>query len=171
MAQDLVNNDLHVNGSLSAKSWTVPANVIGNTQVKTGDPIDTTKLEHRHCHDYEQASDTEVVAESRMIHSVRGVTGNVVSIRCAIETVATGADRTITVDLHKSTGAGAFATILTATIGYTNGSAERTVTNGTIATPALVVGDILKLVVTDAGAAGAQAQGLVITVEIDEDAS
>lgn len=81
-----------------------------------------------------------------------------------IEVVATGADRTITVDLQKSTGAGAYATILSATIGFTNVSAVRTMVVGTFSNTALVAGNILRTVVTVAGAAGAQATGLSVSI-------
>lgn len=87
----------------------------------------------------------------------------------AIQTVqATGADRTVTVDIQKSTGAGAFASIMSATIGFTNSSAIRTPVAGTFSVPSLVDGDILQAVVTVAGSASAQAQGLLLSLTIDE---
>ena len=42
---------------------------------------------------------------------------------------------------------------------------------GTVAVTALVAGDILRLVLTVAGAAGAQAQGLIVTLTVREDPS
>ena len=110
-----------------------------------------------------------VTALTKWVHIVRGATGTVVSVEAAIAVVATGADRTITVDLHKSTGAGAFATILSATIGFTNASAVRTMVAGTISTATLADGDILAVVVTVAGAGGNQATGLTVTVNLGED--
>jgi phosphoribosylpyrophosphate synthetase len=89
-------------------------------------------------------------------------TGTLLKFSAAItETIATGADRTVTVDLHKSTGAGAFATVLSSTIGFTSSSVLLTKSNAGFSDTAILSGDILKVVVTVAGGAGNQALGLV----------
>lgn len=111
-----------------------------------------------------------VVAATEYLRSIRQANATVLAIEATItETIATGADRTVTIDLQKSTGAAAFATILSASIVFTNLSTLRTLTTGTIANGALVDGDHLRLVVTVAGAAGAQALGLLVTVTLRED--
>lgn len=172
MAQDLFNNDLHVNGTLSCKAFSAPAGAITDAMVSAAAGIQATKLEHQFPLPYEQLPASAVVAETRDIHIVHGATGSVVSFRAAITgTIATGADRTVNVDLQKSTGAGAFATILTGTILFNNGSALRTVASATISATTLVAGDILRVVVTVAGAAGNQALGLIVTATIRESAA
>lgn len=107
-----------------------------------------------------------VTALTKWLAMVSGATGAVLSFESAIAVVASGADRTITVDLQKSTGAGAFSTICSATIGYTNGSAVRTFSAATLNATSLVEGDILQVVVTVAGAAGAQATGLTVKLRL-----
>lgn len=170
MAQDLIYNDLHVFGTLSAKTVVLPAGVVSNTAVSAAAAIAATKLEHQFGLRYNQAPGTAVVADTQDLHIVHGVTGEVVSVEAALTgAIATGADRTVDVDLQKSTGAGAFATILMATVQFTNASVLRTVSAATISSTALVDGDILRMVVTVAGAAGVQAQGLIVTVQIRED--
>ena len=172
MAQDLINNDLHVNGTLSAKLFTAPSGSITNTHVSASADIDATKLEHQFPLDYKQLPGTAVVADTQDLHIVHGATGSIVSFRAAITgTIATGADRTVNVDLQKSTGGGAFATILSATLLFNNADVLRTAESATILTPGLVVGDILRVVVTVAGAAGNQALGLIATATIREDAT
>jgi hypothetical protein len=109
-----------------------------------------------------------VAAVTKWLHIVRGGTGALVGFEAAIAVPADDASRTITVDLHKSTGAAAFATVLSATIGFTNGSVARTATAATINTTALTDGDILEVVVTVAGGAGNQATGLTVTLTFDE---
>lgn len=169
MAQDLINNDLYVNGSFAAKTMTLPAGVVNNSQVQAAAGINSTKLQHRHCIDHYQQTGVAVVTANQLMHIVKGVNSAMYSIRAIVDTIATGADRTVTIDLQKSTGAGAFATILAATIVFNNVSTARTVSNGAFSSTTLVAGDILKLTVTVAGAAGAQALGLLVTVELDED--
>jgi len=113
-----------------------------------------------------------VVAATQYLRAIFGTTGLVVALKAAIvETIATGADRTVTIDLLKSTGAGAFASILTAPLVLNNASTLRTLTNATFSAAGLVAGDILKLTVAVAGAAGAQALGLVVSVTLREDPS
>lgn len=79
-------------------------------------------------------------------------------------TIATGADRTVTVDLHLGNAASAFATVLSSTIGFTNGSALRTPANGAFSNSSFAAEDILRAVITVAGAAGNQAVDLAITL-------
>lgn len=173
MALTTFNGDLHVNGTLSSKNANPPANSVGNSAVKTGDPIAAGKLEHQWGNTVElYAEGAEIVAlASRLIHIVRGVSGEIVSVEAIITTQATGADRTVTVDLQKSNAGGAFATILSSTVGITNATVIRTPVAGTITTPDTVDGDILRLVVTVAGSASAQAEGLAVTVQLREDAA
>ena len=172
-SQNRTEGSLHVAGQLSCQTFTPPAGSVVNASIAAGSAgsyIERSKGVQGHAITNELfGPTTAVTAVTRWWHTVRGATGTVVSVEAAIAVVATGADRTITVDLHKSTGAGAFATILSATAGFTNASAVRTPVAGTISTASLVDGDILAIVVTVAGAAGNQATGLTVTVNIGED--
>ncbi len=170
MAQDLIYNDLHVFGNLSAKTMTVPASSVTNNSVSAAAAIAATKLEHQFALGYTQVPGAAIVAATQDVHIVHGQTGEVVSFEAAITgAIATGADRTVNVDLQKSTGAGAFATILTATILLDNTDVLRTVNAATISSANLVDGDILRVIITVAGAAGAQGEGLIVTLQLRED--
>ncbi len=71
--------------------------------------------------------------------------------------------------MKKSTGAGAFATVLASTLVFTNASVLRTAVAATLgATLTYVVGDIFQLYVTVAGAAGNQALGLAVDLFLAE---
>ncbi len=119
--------------------------------------------------EYAQDPGSAVVAETRDIHILKGTAATISAIQAAITgLIATGGDRTVDVDLQKSTGAAAFATILSSTIHFTNGSVLRTVSAGTLSSASLVAGDILRIIITVAGAAGNQAQGLMVTVTLTE---
>jgi hypothetical protein len=132
-------------------------------------PIDAVKLEGEHNFTLSQSGD--VVAAAEYLRVIFGATGVVIAMEAAItETIATGPDRTVTVDLLKSSGGGAFTSILAAPLTFNSTSTLRALASAAFSNPALADGDILKLTVAVAGAAGAQAQGLVCSVTIREDA-
>ncbi len=114
-----------------------------------------------------------IVAATTYIFSVKGIaavgqSATIKSIRARIEeAIATGADRTVNVDLQRSANpAGAYASILAATIAFTNVSPLLRVwaPEPTLTTTVLGAGDTLRVVVTVAGAAGLQATGLLVEV-------
>lgn len=169
MAQDLINNDLHVRGTLSAERFLPPAGSIADAGVQALADIADTKVRHRNNFTLSQTG--TVVAATQYL-TIQKYTGAVLAIEAMItETIATGADRTVTIDLAKSTGGAAFASILTSTIVFNNVSVLRTITEGVINTSGLVDGDVLRLTVAVAGAAGNQALGLVVTVQARENAA
>jgi len=142
---------------------------IADANVDASAAIATRKMLHRHRESYSQPTGTAVVTLASHAMVICKGAGTVKSLEAAIiGAIATGADRTVTLDLHKSTGAGAFATILSATVVFTNVSTIRVITTASISDTALADGDFLYLTVTVAGAAGNQAQGLVVMLEYDE---
>jgi hypothetical protein len=172
VAQTQFESDLYVNGNISARTITLPNTTVTNAMVAAAADIAATKLEHQRAISMHQVPGSAVVAETRDIHIVRGATGGLLQLEAAITgTIATGADRTVTIDLHKSTAAGAFATVLSGTVVLDNTSVLRTPEAATFSSTSLVDGDILRLVVTVAGAAGNQALGLVVTLTFTEKAS
>jgi len=170
MALDQINNDLHVNGTLSAKTANLPDGCIGDDEIQSNAGIAASKIVHQFDLNYTQVPGTAVVAATHDLRIVKGATAVVAAIEAAITgTIATGADRTVNVDLQKGNAGSAFATILTGTIEFDNADALRTPTAGAIASPNLVDGDILRVVITVAGAAGNQADGLIVSVTLQED--
>ena len=129
--------------------------------------LSDAKVQHRYSLTHSQTG--TVATTKQYLRIVKGATGTIRAIQAAItETIATGADRTVTLDLQKSTGGGAFATVLSSTIVFNNGSTLYTVSTGTISSNAVQAGDILVLTVTVAGSAGNQALGLVVSVTLAE---
>lgn len=152
----------------------LPDGVVDDAAIHASAAIAATKLEHQHVLSRQLADDTTAIAAGdELLYIVRGAAGEVVSIEAAIVTAATGADRTVTVDLQKSTAGGAFSTVLTTTVNITNATTVLVPVAGVVnaSTGALVDGDILKLVWTVAGSAGNQAKGLVCTINLREDAA
>jgi len=153
-----------------AGSVVLPSSCVANANVQPAAAIDSSKLIHRFSLSRELfAPGTTIIAVAAALWHVARKGGNVVGIEAAITTAATGADRTVTVDLQKSTGGGAFATMLTTTVNITNATAIRTAVAGVVSgAGAFIDGDILQVTVAVAGAAGAQAAGLVVTVDVDQ---
>ena len=167
MAQSVIPTDLLVTGHGAFNTLSVASATITNAMISASTEIDSTKVEHYTLETFELfGPTTSVAALTQWIATMRAA-GTIVSFEAAIAVVATGADRTITVDLQKSTGAGAFSTVCSATIGFTNASAVRTLGTATLSATSLVDGDILEVVVTVAGAAGAQATGLTVSLGLD----
>src|SRR5690349_13968576 len=115
MAQSKGNNrcdgNLHVAGQLTADNFTPPTASIGDDAIKAGAKIQASKLQGEFNLTVDQTG--AVVAATRYLRAIRGVSGIVLDLQAMVtEAVATGADRTVTIDLKKSTGGGAFASIL-----------------------------------------------------------
>jgi hypothetical protein len=133
----------------------------------SGDRLDHTKALHEKSFVHSQTS--TITAATAYIHAIKGTSGTIRNVRARIEeAVATGADRTVTIDVQKSTGGGAYATVLSATIVFNNVSSLRTFSAATISSSSLTADDVLKITVAVAGAAGAQATGLIVEVIVSE---
>jgi hypothetical protein len=169
MATDTINNDLRVNGDLSARTMTLPAGSVGNTQVQAAAKVAASKLEGEFNLAHSQAG--TVAAATQYLRIIRGAAATLVAVEASVtEAVATGADRTVTVQVERSTGGGAFASVLTAAIVFNNASTLRAVVAGVLSTTALADNDIIRVTVAVAGAAGAQATGLLVCITLREDA-
>ena len=154
-----------------ANTVILPDDTVLDANVNSSAAIAASKLQHQHPISVQIADDAAaVVAGDQLLHVCR-TTGEFVDLRAAVVTVATGTDRTVTIDVHKSTGGAAFATILTTTIVLDDDSTALTpvaaVVDATKST--LAAGDILKLVWTVAGSDAAQALGCIATANIIED--
>lgn len=162
--------DLNVRGTLTAKTLALKSACIGDAMLLSG--LSGSKITHENVGPgaFKELFDpaTSVTATTKMI--MRAVqAGSLLSVGAIVYTVATGADRTVTIDLHKATAGGvSFATVLSATFGFTNGSVVNTIVAGTVSTTPYAAGDLFKIIVTVAGAAGNQALGLGIILQVNE---
>lgn len=145
----------------------VPAGSITNAGILSGTNVDASKLVHRHAINYFQASGSSVASATVPIFIARGTTVTLQAIEAAILVAAAGA-ATVTIDLQKSTGAGAFATVLSSVITLNSSTVVRTATAGTINTASGTDGDIWQLVITATAGGGTLPQGLIVTLNLDE---
>lgn len=168
MAQDLFNNDVHVNGALSCKSFNAPAGSITASDIQAAAGIEATKVIHQFALHVAQAPGTAIVAATTLLHTLHA-DAELVAIEAMTPTPATGTDRTVSIDLQKGNMGGSFATVLTAPILLDDDTTARTPVVGAIASPTLTDGDSLQVVVTVAGSNANQAQGLLVTVTLREE--
>lgn len=145
----------------------------GNADIRPGAGIDADKLHHRQIISIELfGPTTTITALTKLIALLSSVDGvQIVGVSAAVVTVATGADRTVNVDLQRSTGGAAFATVLTGTILLDDDSVALTPVAGVLDDSTIAEDDLLRLVVTVAGFADAQALGLIVNVTLDHKAA
>ena len=167
-SQTVFNNDVHIAGALTCRTMSIPAGTITDAAIAAGAAIQATKVQQQHVERVSQAPGAAVVAQTVDVH-LAAAAGVVVSIEAVVTgAIATGADRQVSIDLQLGNAADAFATILTAPIVLDDATVLRTVVAGAINTADFVDGDVLRVVITVAGAAGNQAQGLIVSVVIRE---
>lgn len=153
--------DVQIKGTLMPTTLSIPAGSLTNAGVASSAAIDASKLLHMvHVSTELFGPTTSVAALTKLAYVGKGV-GTLSVVRAAVVTPANDVSRTVTVDLQKSTGGGAFATVLSGTVGFTNGSSALTLVSGTISSATYAAGDLFRWVVTVAGGSGTQALGLL----------
>lgn len=170
--QEYHPGDAYFAGTLTAKNNVPSAGSVGDTQVKSGDYVQAVKLIHQFCRSLDQAPGASVVAQTKIVHAVAGANTNqsicgVASLTAAVDAAATG-DHTVTIDVQKRNGGGAWASILAAPYVINSATPAGTAEAISVAQPTLVTGDLVKIVVTVAGSTGVQAQGLIVELQIRE---
>jgi len=125
--------------------------------------------QQEHKLEYSTATDATTVAAFTGTLGAIHYTGDVVEVSVTPITAPTGGDLEFTVDIRKSTGAGAFATILSSVETVDNTSTTRTAQYATLSgTPTLARGDLLQLVIAVSGSTGAQGIGVNVTIRYRE---
>ena len=166
-----VPGDMNVQGTLSVGlALNLPDGAIGDAEIAASAGIQASKLQcHFRFKDELFAAATTVAAIASKYVFTAPAAGTLRSAQAVVSgAIATGSDRTITLDLQKSTGGGGFATVLSVTFGFTHSSTLLVPVAGTIASPNYVAGDSFQWVVSVAGSAGAQATGLGVTLAVQE---
>lgn len=134
---------------------------LGNANFGTADPLVPSK--------FYQPRNFEVSREGTLANGTTKHyfgpmrTGGVLQKLEAIitETILTG-DRTVTIDLKKSTGGAAFATVLSATIQFANGDTLLVKETATLSDTTFSAGDVFELSIVTAGSTGTQPAGVAV---------
>lgn len=159
--------DLYVQGALRADSMSLPNNSVGNAQVNSGSPLDGTKTTARYRKTVTQKRGVSIAANAgEPIHQVTSTSGATLvgfqaSILVAGVTWAGGGQAVV--DLKKNG-----SSVLSGTITIDGSTVIYTPVIGTFASTALVQNDVLEVVVTFTAGTGTPAQGLIVTLTLDE---
>jgi hypothetical protein len=146
---------------------TLPAQAVDENNLKTAAKLPAAKLVTRFPKDVRQKTGTAVVTQTELIHIAK-FAGLVTHVEAVIDAAITG-DNTLSIDVKKSTGGAAFASILSATLTINNATTVRTAVAATIDATKddYIAGDVFEVVITAAGT-GTQAQGIVVSVFFEE---
>lgn len=159
--------------TVSGSNLVLPSGVLttANWSSSSAARLESAKAVHSQVESFEIVEqNTTVIAIEKLLFIANGA-GTLNKLEATVITAATGADRTVNIDLLKSTAGGSFATVLSATLEFDNVDVALTPTTATLNTTAYLASDIFKIVVTIAGAAGNQALGCVVSVTKSENPS
>ncbi len=151
----------------------LPDSSIRNANIAAGS-VDSGKLGQEPALNYYQAPGSDIATATADLH-VCNVAGVVDSVQAAVTgVIASGvhalvhsrvSERSVTVDILKSTGGGAFASILTSVLTLNSSNTIRVPVDATITTTAFAAADLYRITVTQvAGTTGTRPQGLIVTV-------
>lgn len=153
---------------MAQATFDIPAGAISNYMIGSSPPIDPEKIIRTQSVDVELFGPaTTIAALTKLAHIVRGATGTLVGFEVAHMVAGTG-DRTVSVDVKKSTGGGAFATVLSSVAQILVASTVRVPIAGVFSNATIVGDDILEFVVTLGGTTGSYPQGLIATLTFTE---
>lgn len=125
-------------------------------------------VQHRCPQSSRQLEGTAVVARTEPIYVATGA-GTIESFRCHVPVAPVGGTTGFTVDLEKSTGGGAYASILSAVITVNDSNtADRETEVGALSANSFVAGDAFRVVWALVGSGGTQAQGALAQADFIE---
>lgn len=127
-----------------------------------GNALAAAKQEHEHRKTVGVSTSTTVTATDFPLFIARSA-GVLISFEAVITGTIAVAPATCTIDLQRSTGGGAYATVLSGTITFSSADTARVLKTATISTTAVADGDHYIAVVTVVGG-GTQNIGLMITL-------
>jgi len=154
--------DLHITGTLSTATLSIPALTVNNAAVAAAAAIAYTKVVHKHNKTYAQAGSS--ADETKVIHVVHGATCTLLNFEVGVVTAFVG--DSCTIDLKKNG-----TTVLSAAVTLDEGDAAYAKVAGTISTAGGVDGDVYTVVQDFTTAAGTPATGVWASLALAEDAS
>jgi hypothetical protein len=173
--QSVWYTDVLVSGTLTCTRFRSPDGAIDDDAIAAGaagNYVAASKLEHQFASDIQLADTTTLVsALTRMMHIVRGATGEVVGFEAAVMTVPSATTASHSIDLRKVTAASTGVSLLSAVLTQVSTDVARTPAAATISSADLADGDQLHVIVTTTGDSTSQARGLLLTLTMREDPS
>jgi hypothetical protein len=155
--------DLIVTGNLMAGTMDLPANSVGDDQVRATQPITCAKLNHQYQPLYSQPRASTVVTGREVIHVANAV-GEIISVQALLTDLALVGAATIVVKVYKN---GVDITGTPATL--TNADALYTgVQDATLSSVDYVAGDVFEVDVVATAGGGTVGKGLVVRIVFRE---
>lgn len=170
MALTVLDSDVRVTGDFSAATMTVSASAVSNSQVSSTAAIAVTKLQHLHKigTDFGIAADAAPSADVFKVLFKATGTATIRAFKAVLRDTGTSSD--VKFDLQKaSSGSATLASVLTATVDFTNADTDNTTKTGNLSSTALVSGDMLVAKMDHTSATGVL--GPFCWIEIDEAAN
>lgn len=172
MGQFFCPGDFYASGTITGKNNIPSADAVGDAQVQASAAIQATKLVHQWTRTLDQAPGVAVAAQTKILHGVVGsnlvaASVGIASIVAMVDTAATG-NATVTIDVQKRNGAGAWASILSAAYTINSSTSAGVLNSISPAQAGLVTGDVLKVIVTVNAGTGTLPQGLLVEIAIRE---
>ncbi len=166
----LFAEDMSITGSWTfSRMPQFPAGGITGAMIATFAAIPASSVIHHFAAHYHQNPGANAVAETTDVHIAQAA-GTVKSFQAALTGVVPSVDRTVTLDLQRSTGGGAFATVLSAVITLSTSNTIRVAVAATISSAAYVAGDVFRVIAALAGSSGTNPQGVIATLFLQESA-
>lgn len=166
MAQDTINNDLFINGTLTPIGFNPPSGCIDDGAVEASANIDTTKLKHRFYAQYAQGSAVAAAAAQQVIYvcNASSIADAEIVDFFVGNVVEAGTTTTITVKLLKNG-----TDILSADITLTNsGPAAYGVVHASgFTSTELVAGDVIEIQIVRTTGTN-YPEGVFATLVVDE---
>src|SRR5690348_10127336 len=130
---NVLQGDLQITGNFSAGGMTIPSASVSNASVQAAANIASSKLQNLRTTSVQlNGPTTTITTQTAWLTSIKGASGNLVDINAFIAVVGSGGGMSVTIDLQKSTGGGAFATVLSSVITINSATTVRTAVPGTI---------------------------------------
>lgn len=169
MQLDKTYNDKVFYGDVTfAGDVNLPDGVVDNADINSDADIAYSKLQHVHHCVIEQANGS-AVADQESIVFIATAPCTILAVEIMILTAAAG-DSTVDVDVKKSTGGGAFSSILSAAEQIDSTTVVRTLVEATLSgTPTLADGDAIEIVIDATVGTGTLPQGIIVDVTIAEE--
>lgn len=161
------NEDFLIRANLTAETITAQSGNFSSAWLTTLDQVDPVNNVFQFPVYYAQEIGSVVATATADVFIATEVC-NLASFKVFNSTAPTGGDKAFTVDLQKSTGGGAFATILSAVITRNSSDTDRTTETATISSAALIAGDVLRVVVTASGSTGTQGSGVTAQIMVEQ---
>lgn len=167
--------NMRLTGNLQVGSVTLPASSIEDANIAADASIGSDKLNHRHVVTHRQKTGADVATQTEDLYIARAA-GTLRTVNVVVTTAPTGSsigtDKKTVIDIQKGNQSTGFATMLSATITIDQTIAARQVVVGAIAGGgSYAAGDTIRVINTASGSTGTQAQGLVATLNLDEQPS